>query len=307
MSRLVRGAAGLTAAALLSLVAAAPAFAHGAPTTPISRTAACAGGGQDTGAAACKAALKANGQPFGAFDNLRVPNVNGADKSTIPDGKLCSGGLPEYRGLDLPRADYPATTLTAGGTFTVVYRATIPHDGGFRVYLTKPGYDPARPLGWDDLSSSPILTVTDAKLSGGAYRMTGKLPADRSGRHILYVVWQTTSTPDTYYSCSDVVIKAAATARATTKAAVAPKGTPSSSSPSPAATTSPAAAPATSAAPAPGAVAGTAAGTGVRLASAETNAKAALGRRIVAGALLVIVAVLATVTVRRLRRRPAGR
>jgi chitin-binding protein len=34
--------------------------------------------------------------------------------------------------------------------------------------------------------------------------MTGKLPAGRTGRHLIYTVWQT--NPDTYYSCSDVVL-----------------------------------------------------------------------------------------------------
>jgi chitin-binding protein len=267
-----------------------------APTQPISRTAACASGGEDTGAAACVAAKKANGQAFGSFDNLRVPNVNGADKSMIPDGKLCSGGLAAFKGLDLPRTDWPSTTLTAGGTFTVVYKATIPHDGRFRIYLSRTGYDPKKPLGWDDLTSSPILTVNQPALSGGAYRMSGKLPADRSGRHLLYIVWQTTSTPDTYYSCSDLIIKPAAAAR---KAVVAPaRPTPAARRSSAAVTRSPAAAPATSAA-APGTVAAPA----LSPVSSQTNWKADLGREIVAGALLVIVAVAAGMALVRIRRR----
>ena len=95
---------------------------------------------------------------------------------------------------------------------------TIPHQGTFRVYLTKPGYDPTKPLGWDDLGAKPIITVTDPPLRDGAYRFSGKLPADRTGRHVLYVVWQTTSTPDTYYSCSDLIVKAAAAAAAAAEA-----------------------------------------------------------------------------------------
>lgn len=43
----------------------------------------------------------------------------------------------------------------------------------------------------------------------GAYRIKAKLPSDRTGRHLLYTIWQNTSTPDTYYSCSDVVFPAA--------------------------------------------------------------------------------------------------
>jgi len=203
----------VAAAALLPLVPAGPAFAHGAPTTPISRSAACAaGGGTATGTAACQAARQANGGPFGTFDNLRVPDVNGNDRKFVPDGKLCSGGLDKFKGLDLARDDFPSTTVTGGKSIVIKYRATLPHAGSFRIYLTKPGYDPAKKLTWNDLGGKPIAEVKDPPLRDGSYQMSAKLPADRTGRHILYIVWQTSSTPDTYYSCSDVVFKKAAAA-----------------------------------------------------------------------------------------------
>src|SRR5689334_9655320 len=142
------------ALAVAALVPALPASAHGAPTTPISRTAACAaGGGTATGTAACKAARAANGGPFGTFDNLRVPNVNGNDRKAVPDGKLCSGGLADFKGLDLARSDFPSTSVTAGKTLPIKYRATQPHAGSFRIYLTKQGFDPSKKLTWDDLAS----------------------------------------------------------------------------------------------------------------------------------------------------------
>jgi len=207
-------------AVVLGLAPALPALAHGAPTQPISRTAACAQGGAGTGTAACKAALKANGGPFGTFDNLRVPGVDGRDRQVIPDGKLCSGGLAAFRGLDLPRDDYPSTKLTAGGTLTIQYKTTIPHEGSFRIYLTKAGYDPAKPLTWSDIPSKPFLTADNPPIRGGAYQMSGRLPADRTGRQIVFTIWQTTSTPDTYYSCSDVVFKGAAAGAVVPKKAV---------------------------------------------------------------------------------------
>ncbi|MCX3290450.1 lytic polysaccharide monooxygenase [Streptomyces sp. NEAU-H22] len=199
-------AATLVTPLLLPLWAAGPARAHGAPTDPVSRVVACSPqGGARTGTAACRAAVAANGAPFTAWDNLRVANVNGRDRQVVPDGKLCSGGLPAYRGLDLARADWPATRMTPGATLTMRYVSTIPHTGTFRMYLTKPGYDPAGPLSWSDLPEKPFATVTDPALTDGAYRIRATLPSDRTGRHVLYTVWQNSSTPDTYYSCSDVV------------------------------------------------------------------------------------------------------
>ncbi|MGI5378997.1 lytic polysaccharide monooxygenase auxiliary activity family 9 protein [Streptomyces sp. CA-251387] len=194
---------------LLTVWAAGPARAHGAPTDPVSRVYACSpDGGTASRSAACRAAVTSNGVPFTAWDNLRIANVNGRDRQVVPDGRLCSGGLPAYRGLDLARADWPSTRLTPGATLTMRYVSTIPHTGTFRLYLTKPGYDPTKPLTWSDLPDKPFAEVTDPALTDGAYRIRATLPSDRSGRHVLYTVWQNSSTPDTYYSCSDVVFPA---------------------------------------------------------------------------------------------------
>jgi chitin-binding protein len=195
---------------LLTVFAAAPAQAHGAPTDPVSRVFACSPDGDSTGTAACRAAVAANGSAFTAWDNLRVANVNGRDRQTIPDGKLCSGGLPAYQGLDLARSDWPATRLSPGATLTMKYVSTIPHTGTFRMYLTEPGYDPSKPLKWSDLPEQPFAQVKDPALTDGAYRIRMTLPKDRTGRQVLYTIWQNTSTADTYYSCSDVVFPAAA-------------------------------------------------------------------------------------------------
>jgi predicted carbohydrate-binding protein with CBM5 and CBM33 domain len=197
---------------LLGVLAAGPAQAHGAPTDPVSRVYACSpDGGDASRSAACGAAVAANGAPFTAWDNLRIANVNGRDRQTVPDGKLCSGGLPAYKGLDLARADWPSTRLTAGSTLSMRYVSTIPHTGTFKLYLTEPGYDPTKPLTWSDLPERPFAEVKDPALTNGAYRITAKLPSDRTGRHVLYTIWQNSSTPDTYYSCSDVVFPEAKT------------------------------------------------------------------------------------------------
>ncbi|MFF0230184.1 lytic polysaccharide monooxygenase [Micromonospora sp. NPDC005254] len=217
------------AAVLVAVAAAplgaAPAWAHGAPTDPISRAAACGPEGRHAASAACRAAVAA-GAAVREWDNVRVAAINGRDRERIPDGELCSGGLSAYRGLDLPRTDWPSTEVTTGATFTFRYRTTIEHRGTFRLYVTKPDYDPRKPLTWSDLESRPFLTRTDPPVRGGAYQLAGRLPADRSGRHLIYTIWQNSNTPDTYYSCSDVVFRTArsgATKSATKAAPAAPR------------------------------------------------------------------------------------
>ncbi|MET8026319.1 lytic polysaccharide monooxygenase auxiliary activity family 9 protein [Streptomyces avermitilis] len=229
-------AVAVAAPLLLTAWAAGPAQAHGAPTDPVSRVVACSpeGGGRAR-TAACTAAIAANGTSFTAWDNLRVAGVNGRDRQLIPDGKLCSGGLSAYKGLDLARPDWPSTRLTPGASLTMTYSSTIPHTGTFKLYLTKQGYDPTKPLTWADLPAQPFAQLKDPALSGGAYHLGAKLPADRTGRHVLFTIWQNTSTADTYYSCSDVVFakaKAAAGAGSGSKgAAEKPSGKATSSSP----------------------------------------------------------------------------
>ncbi|NSL43151.1 lytic polysaccharide monooxygenase, partial [Streptomyces sp. 8P21H-1] len=231
-----------------------------------------------------------------AFDNLRLAGVNGRDRQVVPDGRLCSGGLAAYRGLDLPRTDWPSTRLAPGAGLTLTYRSTIPHTGTFRLFLTKDGYDPAKPLTWSDLPSEPFATATDPELVDGAYRIRAELPSDRTGRHLIYTVWQNTSTPDTYYSCSDVVFPAAGkkSAGATGSTAPAPTAKPTKSAAAgtttPAAPESPAGAASTPARPTqtlsgtPGEAASPVSGGGDRAPALPLVAGGAAGLLITAGA-----------------------
>lgn len=192
------------------LIAPAPASAHGALTNPVSRLAACGAEGDSVEAAACVAARKASRNDFEDWDNLRLPDVDGRDREVVPDGKLCSAGLSRYQGLDLPRDDWPVTTLTPGADLTFTYRGTIPHKGTFRLFVTRDGYDPTAPLTWADLETKPFLTAKDPAMRSGSYRIKGELPTGKTGRHLIYTIWENSDTPDTYYSCSDVIFKAAA-------------------------------------------------------------------------------------------------
>lgn len=186
---------------------------HGGLTSPVSRAAACGVESTLKAGPACVAAAKVSGRLLvEEWDDLRVADVAGRDREMIPDGKLCSGGLDQFGGLDLARADWPATDLAPGANYTFRYRGTIPHQGTFRMYVTANGYDPSRPLTWSDLERKPFLKVTDPLLADGSYTMKGRLPAGKNGRHLIYTIWQNSDTPDTYYSCSDVVFGDAADA-----------------------------------------------------------------------------------------------
>ncbi|GAA2512227.1 lytic polysaccharide monooxygenase [Streptomyces gobitricini] len=197
-------ALGLAPLALAGLTAS-PAAAHGTMTDPVSRVSACyAEGPESPDSAACKAAVAASGpQAFYDWNEVNIANAAGKHQQLIPDGKLCSANRDKYKGLDLPRGDWPSSALAAG-KHTFRYRATAPHKGSFELYITKEGYDPSKPLKWSDLEAAPFAKVTNPRLENGAYVFDGTVPA-RSGRHLVYSIWQRSDSPEAFYTCSDVV------------------------------------------------------------------------------------------------------
>ncbi|MFD0273845.1 lytic polysaccharide monooxygenase [Kitasatospora sp. NPDC127111] len=233
--RLPAAALTLTLATLAVGLAATPAAAHGSMQNPLSRVEGCyLEGAEHPKSAACQAAVAAGGTAA-LYDwmSLRIGDAAGRHRELIPDGKLCSAGSDTYRGLDLPRADWPATNLTAGADFTFRYRATAPHKGTFQLFITNPSYSPTRPLTWANLEPQPFLTVTDPQLSDGSYVLPGKVPAGKTGRQLIYAIWQRSDSPEAFYSCSDVVFDGTGNAPTSAPAVPSPSRSATPGAPAP--------------------------------------------------------------------------
>ncbi|MFJ8624453.1 lytic polysaccharide monooxygenase [Kitasatospora sp. NPDC093550] len=216
---------GVVGAAVLSVAAttAGTASAHGTMTNPVSRIAACyAEGPEHPVSQVCKDLVAASGtQPLYDWNEVNIANADGNHQALIPDGKLCSANRDKYKALDWPRTDWPATPVKAGA-FTFKFRTTAPHVGTQTVYITKPGYDPTKPLKWSDLDPTPVAQVQVTRTAtDGYYTYSGALP-QRTGRQLLYMVWQRSDSPEAFYSCSDVDFGSTAAAAAPALAAKAP-------------------------------------------------------------------------------------
>ncbi len=179
------------------------AFGHGSMQNPASRTYTCfLEGAESPDSAACRAAIEIGGtQPVYDWNEVNIANAAGRHRELIPDGKLCSANREKYRGFDLPRTDWPATKLASGATHRFTYKGTAPHPGSFDLYVTRPGYDPTQPLRWADLEH--FHQVTNPPMSSGAYQFEARIPA-RSGRHLVYSIWQRSDSTEAFYTCSDV-------------------------------------------------------------------------------------------------------
>lgn len=220
--RLAAASVVVSAATFVSLTPAAPASAHGSVFGPVSRVSACFAEGPETPKSqVCKDLVADSGtQPLYDWNEVNIANANGKHQQIIPDGKLCSANREKYRALDWARTDWPATTV-ASGSHNFNVRITAAHLGTMTMYITKQGFDPTKPLKWSDLDPTPVGTHPTPRVSdNGYYRFAGNLPA-RSGRHIIYKVWQRHDSPEAFYGCSDVVFGgSAATAKAPTQAKV---------------------------------------------------------------------------------------
>ncbi|MFG2395322.1 lytic polysaccharide monooxygenase [Streptomyces lavendulae] len=122
------------------------------------------------------------------------------------DGEICSGGHPEFRGLDDPRngSGWPATALKAGTVNEFRWRFTARHSTStFKYYITKNGWDPSRPLARNSLQS--IATYPFAgKQPPATLSHQVEIPWGLSGRHIVLAVWDIADTGNAFYACSDV-------------------------------------------------------------------------------------------------------
>ncbi|MFI7382143.1 lytic polysaccharide monooxygenase [Streptomyces sp. NPDC049813] len=209
------GALGLAAATLLALPGTAA--AHGVALTPGSRTYLCYkdllahSSTQMPANPACQAAVRQTGTtPLYNWFAVLDSNAGGRGAGYVPDGTLCSAGDRSpyaFSPYNAARTDWPVTHLTSGATIQVKYSNWAHHPGTFHVYVTKDGFDPARPLGWSDLEK--VQSVQNPPHDGGPGTEAGhyywdlRLP-QRTGRHIMFVQWVRSDSQENFFSCSDL-------------------------------------------------------------------------------------------------------
>jgi chitin-binding protein len=148
------------------------------------------------------------------WNGLYREGVAGNHQGAIPDGTLCSGGntsAGRYDRMDEP-GNWQATSL--GTSFTWRMHDQARHGADYiRIYVTRQGYNPLTTrLRWADLelrTETPRIlpgvgtTETDPVLNGVTISVPVTAPG-RTGRHIVYAIWQASHSDQSYYFCSDV-------------------------------------------------------------------------------------------------------
>ncbi|MDJ0379669.1 lytic polysaccharide monooxygenase [Streptomyces sp. G-G2] len=178
----------------VSVLSAPTASSHGYTDSPISRQKLCA----NKTVANCGSIQ---------WEPQSVEGLKGFPAAGPADGRICSGNHPEFAELDDPRGGtWPTTKVTSGQPYSFRWQFTANHSTtDFRYYVTKNGWDPAKPLTRASLDPQPFLTVA---YNGARPDMTtvhqGVMPSGKTGRHMILAVWTVNDTANAFYSCSDV-------------------------------------------------------------------------------------------------------
>ncbi len=178
-------------------------LSHGTVTSPASRVWICfQEDPQSPDSPACISAIASHGtQAFYDWNEVARMDAGGNHMAIIPDGMLASAGRPDkYGGLDQVRDDWVSTPVTPG-PFTVTWTINAPHQTAYYdVYITKPDWTPDQPLTWGSLEH---LVRTEPRPATTEDNIDVILP-QRTGKHVIYSVWQRSLTPEAFYSTSDV-------------------------------------------------------------------------------------------------------
>jgi predicted carbohydrate-binding protein with CBM5 and CBM33 domain len=178
-------------------------YAHGTVTYPPSRIYNCyQENPENPNSPPCIAAVLTHGtQPLYDWMEINQPNANGNHMQFVPDNTLASGGRPDkYGGMDQVRSDWVATAVSPG-PFTITWTNTAPHATKYyQVYITKEDWTPEQPLTWDNLD---LLVQTSPGPAESSVDIPITLP-NRTGKHVLYSVWQRSDSPEAFYSTSDI-------------------------------------------------------------------------------------------------------
>ncbi len=205
-------------ATLLSPALAVPASAHGSVANPVSRNYGCwqrwGGDFQNPRMATedpmCWQAWQTDTNAMWNWNGLFREGVAGNHQAAIPNGQLCSGGRTEngrYRAMDAVGA---WRTTSVANNFRLKFYDQASHGADYiRVYATRQGYDAlTTPLAWSHLELVGQIGNTPAsqwqREAGGVSVEVPVNAPNRTGRHVIFTIWQASHSDQSYYICSDV-------------------------------------------------------------------------------------------------------
>ncbi|KAF7724735.1 hypothetical protein EC973_000763 [Apophysomyces ossiformis] len=210
-------------------------FAHGAFGFPLARQYGCRidGGyywpedGSKMPNEGCRNAYLDAGKNYYPFNQWNEVSANPTNpdkfdtvKKAVPDGLLCAGGDKKKSGLDTPQDQGWRKTVIEpkNGKFQLRWENTQSHNPSMmKIFITKPSYNPSKPLKWADLDKVYDETTPSPVSPNGKglipevtsfYYLDIPIPANRTGDAIIYGWWQRIDAGhEAFFNCADITIK----------------------------------------------------------------------------------------------------
>ena len=178
----------------MGLAAATPALAHGYV-------------GSDSSDLVSRAALKANtGLGSVRYEPQSLEAPKGFPAGGPADGKLASAGGLFGGALDEQSATRWVKNEIQPGANAIGWRFTAPHKTAqWSYYITKSGWDPNAPLDRGDFELISTVAHDGSAASTNPTHIVD-IPADRTGYHVIYAVWDIADTSNAFYNVIDVNI-----------------------------------------------------------------------------------------------------
>jgi chitin-binding protein len=222
-----------------TVLPAGPAAAHGNVTGPASRNYGCyerwGSKFQDPTMATldpmCWQAWQADPNAMWNWNGLFREGVAGNHQAAIPDGQLCSAGHTQSGRYNAMDAIGNWTATSVANNFNVRLFDGALHGADYiRVYVTRAGFNPVTTaLKWSDLELVSQIGNTPAAqwtaVSGGVQIDLPVALSGRSGRAMVYTIWQASHLDQSYYFCSDINIGGGSSTPPTTPPTTTPPAT----------------------------------------------------------------------------------
>ncbi|MFF9638718.1 lytic polysaccharide monooxygenase auxiliary activity family 9 protein [Streptomyces bacillaris] len=143
-----------------------------------------------------------------------VASSDYANSQPPVDGKIASAGHAEASALDAAAVHWTMNEVRSAASVTVTWAIDAPKaTRRFNYFLTRPGWDPAKPLARDQFETKPIHTEASELdpyymhqrdlLPASETKHTVNLP-ERSGYHVLLAVWEFADSPNAVYQVIDL-------------------------------------------------------------------------------------------------------
>ena len=134
-----------------------------------------------------------------------LEGFKGFPKNGPADGRIASAGLNQFTHLDEQTTERWIKNPITAGEHTFQWYFTAAHlTDGFRYYITKPTWNPNKPLTRDSFDIKPFCEIDGKGEKPSNPSLHNCIVPQRNGYQVILAVWDIADTPMAFYNVIDV-------------------------------------------------------------------------------------------------------